>query len=449
MRESRCENEWPPEYGQFRFWAPCSRGKAEDSYVLDATTTMINVFDYTSLIPLPYHYLTTGARILGWTLLFSFLLVLYATKDITTRFFKPLYNPSPLRELKGPVGGGPVVGHAKYFSRTGHEPDNWVIKVFEKYGHVNVMRGLWNVCPSTFIPFRIHLTEVYTPGQSSVLSTTDLKAIGHVLNHPHIYRKSPQLRFEFEMFIGDGIVVAEGEDHKRQRKIMNPAFGLIPIREMCKTFVEKAKEVKEGIESLFDYKDGQDMSQLEKEVDVKGRDYVETDMVSWISRAALDIIGLTGFNHNFNSVKSHSKKTKGSLSDDELYTALEEIFVATQLGFRFMFLKIWIPWLRLWKWDKTSKMLRRSHAIMNRIGKKLVDEKVQAIKEGTVDGREKDLLTLLIKANLQEVEGKKMTEKEVLNQIPTFLIAGEFSHKYASDKMMTDLRQHTNQLLLP
>jgi cytochrome P450 len=229
------------------------------------------------------------------------------------------------------------------------------------------------------------------------------------------------------MFIGDGIVVAEGEDHKRQRKIMNPAFGPIPIREMCKTFVEKAKEVKEGIENLFDH---DDMNQLgEKEGDIKGRDYVETDMVSWISRAALDIIGLTGFNYSFNSVKSHSKKTQSSLSDDELYTALEEIFVATQLGFHLLFLKTWIPWLRLWTWDKTTKKFRRSHAIMNRIGKKLVDEKMQAIKEGIVDGQEKDLLTLLIKANLQEEEGKKMTEKEVLNQIPTFLIAGEFSQR--------------------
>jgi len=225
------------------------------------------------------------------------------------------------------------------------------------------------------------------------------------------------------MFVGDGIIVADGEDHRRQRRILNPAFGPIPIREMCKTFVEKAKELKEGIEHLFEY-DGQ----LGKEGDVKGRDYVETDMVSCISRAALDIIGLTGFNHSFDAVKSHSKKTKSSLSDDELYTALEEIYAVTQLEFRLNFLKIWIPWLRLWKWDRTSKILRRSHDIMNRIGKKLVDEKMQAIKDGIVDGQEKDLLTVLIKANLQEAEKKKMTEKEVMNQIPTFLIAGEFSH---------------------
>jgi hypothetical protein len=126
--------------------APCSR--AGDGYILDAPTTMINVFDFTPFMPLAYHYLATIARILGWTLLFALPMVLYATKDITTRFFRPLYNPSPLRELKGPLGGGLMVGHAKYFRRSGHEPDNWLLKVFEKYGHVNVLKGLWNVCPS-------------------------------------------------------------------------------------------------------------------------------------------------------------------------------------------------------------------------------------------------------------------------------------------------------------
>lgn len=257
-----------------------------------------------------------------------------------------------------------------------------------------------------------------------MLSTKDLKAVGHILNNPHIYRKSPQLRYEFELFIGDGIVVAEGDVHKRQRKVMNPAFGVIPIREMCKTFVDKAKEIREEIGKMFDADSTALSNQIKdaKEGDIKGRDYVETDMVSWISRAALDIVGLTGFNYAFNSVKSHPDSS--SICDDELYFALEEIFVACQLGFQLEFLKTWIPLLRLWKWDKTSRVITRSHAIMQKIARRLVDEKVQAIKEGSLDGREKDLMTLLIKANLQEEDGKKMTEQEVLNQIPTFLIAG-------------------------
>jgi len=82
---------------------------------------------------------------------------------------------------------------------------------------------------------------------------------------------------------------------------------------------------------------------------------------------------------------------------------------------------------------------------MNRIGKKLVDEKMQAIKDGIVDGQEKDLLTVLIKANLQEAEKKKMTEKEVMNQIPTFLIA---AHESTATAIVWALHSLSNDIPL-
>lgn len=99
-----------------------------------------------SLIPLvPGTYLAILLRVLGWGLLFLLLLALYATKDITLTFFRPIWKHSPLRDLKGPKGGSPVTGHRMYYSRSGAEPDAWLIKMFEKYGHSNVMKGMWNV----------------------------------------------------------------------------------------------------------------------------------------------------------------------------------------------------------------------------------------------------------------------------------------------------------------
>lgn len=267
--------------------------------------------------------------------------------------------------------------------------------------------------------------------QASILSTVDLKAVAHILNHNYTYRKSPELRYEFSLFIGDGLVGAEGDDHKRQRKILNPAFGLGPIREMTKVFVEKSIELRDELDKLLDGANAAGLETGTSETKKTGeKDSVETDMVSWISRWGLDVIGLTGFNYSFNSLSSPSSSSSSSpsnrsLSSSELYSALEAIFTATQLGFLLLFFKVWIPWLRWWKLDSTSRKLKRGHDIIKRIGKELIEEKVQAIKEGGSDGKEKDLLTLLIKANLEESNPKKrMTEWEVINQIPTFIIAG-------------------------
>jgi cytochrome P450 len=43
------------------------------------------------------------------------------------------------------------------------------------------------------------------------------------LNHVYDYHKP--LMSGIRQLIGDGLVTAEGENHKRQRKMMNPAFA--------------------------------------------------------------------------------------------------------------------------------------------------------------------------------------------------------------------------------
>lgn len=66
---------------------------------------------------------------------------------------------------------------------------------------------------------------------------------------------------------------------------------------------------------------------------------------------------------------------------------------------------------------------------MRKIGQRLVAEKKAALLQGSEEGKKaKDLLTLLIKANLSDggASGdRQLSDEEVMNQIPTFLVAGE------------------------
>jgi cytochrome P450 len=73
---------------------------------------------------------------------------------------------------------------------------------------------------------------------------------------------------------------------------------------------------------------------------------------------------------------------------------------------------------------------------MRRIGLQLVREKQQAVLEekasgeGTAleKGKDKDLLSLLIKANMDKdlPTEQQLSVEQILNQIPTFLVAGEW-----------------------
>jgi len=77
--------------------------------------------------------------------------------------------------------------------------------------------------------------------------------------------------------VGDGIVTAEYDTHKRQRRILTPAFGVAHIRQITPHFWAKAKQLAEAWEQVV-------ATQPESGVDV----------MKWMNRVTLDIIGLAG-----------------------------------------------------------------------------------------------------------------------------------------------------------
>jgi cytochrome P450 len=75
------------------------------------------------------------------------------------------------------------------------------------------------------------------------LLTTDLKAIAYVLQCTDIYHKPElQKRFIGQVF-GFGIGATEDEQHRIQRKSLNPAFGIGKLRDLTGIFLDKANEV--------------------------------------------------------------------------------------------------------------------------------------------------------------------------------------------------------------
>ncbi|TFK25769.1 hypothetical protein FA15DRAFT_328917 [Coprinopsis marcescibilis] len=59
--------------------------------------------------------------------------------------------------------------------------------------------------------------------------TTDLKALNHMLANSHIYQKPPSVRYNLGRFLGNGVLLVEGDQHKQQRRVM---VGLALVLEM-------------------------------------------------------------------------------------------------------------------------------------------------------------------------------------------------------------------------
>jgi len=93
------------------------------------------------------------------------------------------------------------------------------------------------------------------------------------------YVKTEITRNVLRRLTGNGVLVVDGSEHRRQRKILNPAFASEHIKNLIPAFWSKAYELKELWEN--------------EAINVDPK--TGYNVVKALSRTTLDIIGLAGF----------------------------------------------------------------------------------------------------------------------------------------------------------
>ncbi|KAI0258648.1 cytochrome P450 [Gloeopeniophorella convolvens] len=242
--------------------------------------------------------------------------------------------------------------------------------------------------------------------------TTDSRALNHILNAPE-FEKTDDARELLGDVLGQGLLFVEGAKHRKQRKIMGPAFGLPQIKEFSRLFVEKANEFRDTLATQVTQSSGPDGS-------------LELDVYLWLNKITLDIIGQAGFNYSFDSLHQEGSH--------EMTEGFRQSTVFDPSSFKFM-LPMLFPPARLIPTDRSRAMASTLRSI-SVIGRELIQRrKVEilataesdakgAVEKRTIQGR--DLLSLLIKANMASdiPDSARMGDEEILSQVPTFLIAG-------------------------
>ncbi|KAK1215344.1 hypothetical protein PQX77_022050 [Marasmius sp. AFHP31] len=291
--------------------------------------------------------------------------------------FKRVNNYTNLRHLPGPSFAGILNGN---FQEAFDDDKVAVITQWvEKYGKVFRVWGLL--------------------GQVDVM-VADLKGISHVLKHDAVgYQKPDQLVYLLGRLTGKGLFIAEGDQHRRQRRVMNPAFGPAEVRSLTEIFVEKSIELRDIWSSHIENNDGS---------------RAELDVLYWLSKMTLDVIGQAGFNYQLDALSGKY---------NELNKAYTHVLGESNFMTPSVVLKLVFPFLRLL--PEPDAEFRRGLATSNRIGMELYKRSKKAT-ETTGTSQDRDLFSLLIKSNMSsEVpEARRMTEEEVLAQVPTFLAAG-------------------------
>lgn len=244
-----------------------------------------------------------------------------------------------------------------------------------------------------------------------VLVTTPA-ALGEVLvTKNYDFVKPPQFRNGLGKILGIGILLAEGDEHKLQRKNLMPAFAFRHVKDIYPVFWNKSRELvrclaaasKSGesvSEKHVSDKDAEDASPQQHEAGA-------VDVGSWSSRATLDIIGLSGMGQDFNSLQD---------PDNKLNRTYRDIFNPGRTGRILQLLGIFLPfWLVSRLPIKRNHELNEANAYIKQVCRDLISKKHQALD--SEKGRaEVDILSVAL-------ESGGFKDEELVNQMMTFLVS--------------------------
>ncbi|CDO68425.1 hypothetical protein BN946_scf184707.g6 [Trametes cinnabarina] len=320
---------------------------------------------------------------------------------------------SPLDNVKGPPSPSVFVGHIIDFFQS--EGGNFAKRMAETYGHVVKLRGLFGA--------RMVLTH-----DSRVLHTVLIK-------DADAFPKCAAPYDEFMLLLGPGVFTTESAQHRRQRKQLNPVFSVAHLRRMTDIFYRIGYRACEAIQRrVGSFPDG-------ALVDVNG----------WIGRMTLEMLGQAGLGYSFDNFVDDSTDAFGE-SVKSFFPTYSQVAL---IGFVVPIMSYVMPRrliatiFRAIPHAELRKMMHISD-LMEQRSKEIITEKKMALMKGDDElkhnvGEGKDLMSILLRANMLASAEEKLTDEELIAQMSTFMLAGMDTTSNALTRALYVLSEHPEE----
>ncbi|KAF9235249.1 cytochrome P450 [Melanogaster broomeanus] len=250
------------------------------------------------------------------------------------------------------------------------------------------------------------------------LMVSDPKALQRVFaSGGYLYPKPDDFLVLSRILLGPGISWADGDAHRRQRKVLHPAFGPQESKALLTIFTRCAESVSAKWTEILSDSSG------EKAI---------VNVHAWLSHAFLDAIGEAGFGVRFGAVRGDNHPLI-HIYDNMLFVlpnmyneAMNDIFnfpsvpqIFLQAVTKYIPVKI-LHLLAKYSSNPRFERIRELEKVGTKVAKEMVREKAESLlrKQG-----ENDVFSLLVKANMDADAKNKLTEEELLAQMRTLLFA--------------------------
>ncbi|KAI0365076.1 cytochrome P450 [Pilatotrama ljubarskyi] len=253
------------------------------------------------------------------------------------------------------------------------------------------------------------IVRVKAPFGEDMLWISDPKALQYIYQTSgYNFPKQPERRI-LSRLIGDtGLTWAEGDVHKRQRKVMLPAFGTPESKALLPVFRHYAEQVTLKWKDLL--------------ADHPNRS-IKLNIHDYVAPATLEAIGEAAFDYKLGVLDDEASELGKAYSNlvATIFSAPsnKKIFmqnIAHYVPMRIQeFLYDHLPGKGL---DKARFNRTAAHKVANQ----LLEMKTEALMMGKGN---RDVMSILVKANASESEATRLSHQEIVSQMRTILLAGQ------------------------
>ena len=230
------------------------------------------------------------------------------------------------------------------------------------------------------------------------------KALSEVLTtKSYDFIKPSQFRAGLGRLLGIGVLLAEGDEHKMQRKNLMPAFAFRHVKDLYPVFWEKSREAVHAMTE--DVKAGKKSQSLDDGSAATNDAVLEVG--EWASRATLDIIGVAGMGQDFGAIRD---------PDTLLSRTYRTVFEPTGSARLLQFLGIILPpWFVRRIPVAANGKIEEGAATIRDVCRQIIRAKKEKLKKGLLT--DVDILSVAL-------ESGGFSDENLVDQMMTFLAAG-------------------------
>ncbi|KAJ3853442.1 cytochrome P450 [Lentinula lateritia] len=284
------------------------------------------------------------------------------------------------------------------------------------------------------------MVRLHGPYGTKSLYTFDAKAMHTVLvKDQDIFEESDGFIESNLLIFGNGLLGSLGHQHRQQRKMLNPIFSAAHMREMIPTFFQVSHQ---NARLEIDYK-----------VVLRLKN-TKVDILSWMGRTALEIMGQAGLGYSFDPLTDDESFHPYSKAIKELFPTLMRLqfwrmnvlqYVSRigTAGLRRFVVNL-LPW-------KDLHHIRDMIDYMHSTAEEIYESKKRAFEMGDEAvsqqiGRGKDLISILMRESMKASTENRLQDSEVVGQSAMARLLHLLSkHPDAQDKLRQELIEAKRQ----